>query len=124
MATLWPGTVAEWNWPPRARQPQRFADPGHPAMRDRVNAMVKMREAFRPFAPAALKQATFAFDVAPGTALPYMIAIVDVPGAPGLPSRHNARERSARLQTVSVEDDPDFHALLRAVGKTTRRESY
>ena len=29
---------------------------------------------------------------------------------------------SARLQTVSVEDNPDFHALLRAVGKTTGRE--
>ncbi|HEX3117921.1 MAG TPA: carbamoyltransferase N-terminal domain-containing protein, partial [Candidatus Acidoferrum sp.] len=28
------------------------ADPGHPEMRDRINAMVKMREAFRPFAPA------------------------------------------------------------------------
>jgi carbamoyltransferase len=30
-----------------------LADPGRPEMRDRINAMVKMREAFRPFAPAA-----------------------------------------------------------------------
>jgi carbamoyltransferase len=29
-----------------------LADPGSPAMRDRINAMVKKREAFRPFAPA------------------------------------------------------------------------
>ncbi len=29
-----------------------LADPGNPEMRDRINAMVKMREAFRPFAPA------------------------------------------------------------------------
>ena len=29
-----------------------LADPGRPEMRDRINAMVKMREAFRPFAPA------------------------------------------------------------------------
>ena len=29
-----------------------LADPGHPEMRQRINAMVKMREAFRPFAPA------------------------------------------------------------------------
>ncbi len=29
-----------------------LADPGHPEMRDRINAMVKKREAFRPFAPA------------------------------------------------------------------------
>jgi carbamoyltransferase len=29
---------------------------------------------------------------------------------------------SARLQTVSVNDNPDFHALLEAVGKTTGRQ--
>jgi carbamoyltransferase len=28
-----------------------LADPSHPEMRDRVTAMVKMRESFRPFAP-------------------------------------------------------------------------
>ena len=34
-----------------------LADPGHPEMRDRINAMVKMREAFRPFAPAVSPRA-------------------------------------------------------------------
>jgi len=29
-----------------------LADPGHPEMRNRINSMVKKREAFRPFAPA------------------------------------------------------------------------
>src|SRR5215471_9754851 len=29
-----------------------LADPGRPEMRDRINAMVKLREGFRPFAPA------------------------------------------------------------------------
>ena len=29
---------------------------------------------------------------------------------------------SARVQTVSVDDNPDFHALLEAVGETTGRE--
>ncbi len=43
-----------------------LADPGHPAMRDRINAMVKMREAFRPFAPAcSVEQAHHWFNVAP-----------------------------------------------------------
>src|SRR5580692_10372793 len=56
-----------------------LADPGHPAMRDRINAMVKMREAFRPFAPAcSMEQAHRWFKVAPGTHLPYMITVVDV----------------------------------------------
>src|SRR5207249_4132963 len=35
-----------------------LADPGHHEMRNRINSMVKMREAFRPFAPAVtLRQA-------------------------------------------------------------------
>jgi carbamoyltransferase len=29
---------------------------------------------------------------------------------------------SARLQTVSVNDNPEFHTLLRAVGETTGRQ--
>jgi carbamoyltransferase len=101
-----------------------LADPGHPAMRDRINAMVKMREAFRPFAPAcSQEQAHLWFDVAPGTSLPYMITIVDVrpEHRASLPAITHVNG-SARLQTVSVEDNPDFHALLRAVGKTTGRE--
>ena len=45
-----------------------LADPSHPEMRDRINAMVKMREAFRPFAPAvALEQVHRWFGVPPGT---------------------------------------------------------
>ncbi len=56
-----------------------IADPGRPEMRDRVNAMVKMREAFRPFAPAvSIEEVHEWFDVAPGTELPYMIFTVDV----------------------------------------------
>src|SRR5499425_3801058 len=51
-----------------------LADPGHPEMRDRINAMVKKREAFRPFAPAvSAEQAHTWFDIEPGTELPYMI---------------------------------------------------
>ena len=33
-----------------------LADPGHPEMRNRINAMVKLREAFRPFAPAVTQE--------------------------------------------------------------------
>ncbi len=101
-----------------------LADPGHPEMRDRINAMVKKREAFRPFAPAcSLEEAHRWFEVAPGAEFPYMINIVNV--------RPDLREElpaithvngSARLQTVSAADNPDFHALLLAVGKTTGRQ--
>ncbi len=101
-----------------------LADPGHPEMRDRINAMVKKREAFRPFAPAcAVEEAHRWFEVPPGAEFPYMISIVNV--RPEVRNQLPAITHvngSARLQTVSVNDNPDFHALLVAVGKTTGRQ--
>ena len=101
-----------------------LADPGHPEMRDRINAMVKMREAFRPFAPAvSIEEVDRWFDVAPNTELPFMIMTVNV--------REEFRHQlpaithvngSARVQTVSARDNREFHELLQAVGKTTGRE--
>ncbi len=101
-----------------------IADPGRPEMRDRVNAMVKMREGFRPFAPAvSIEQVHTWFEVTPGTELPYMIVTVDV--------REEFRDElpaithvngSARVQTVSAESNCAFHTLLKAVGTTTGRQ--
>ena len=101
-----------------------LADPRRPEMRDRINAMVKKRESFRPFAPAcSVEEAHLWFDVAPGTELPYMISVVDVrPDVRALLPAITHVNGSARLQTVSESDNPDFHALLLAVGKTTGRE--
>jgi carbamoyltransferase len=101
-----------------------LADPGRPEMRDRINAMVKMREAFRPFAPAVtLEQVHLWFDVAPMMELPYMITTVDVRNEyrAQLPAITHVNG-SARVQTVASKDNPEFHTLLRAVGKTTGRE--
>ena len=101
-----------------------MADPGQPEMRDRINAMVKMREAFRPFAPAVtLEEVHRWFEVAPQTELPYMIMIVNVQQAhrAELPAITHV-DGSARVQTVSAADNPEFHALLREVGKATGRE--
>ena len=48
-----------------------LADPGHPEMRDRINAMVKKREAFRPFAPAcSVEEAHRWFEVAARLSIP------------------------------------------------------
>ena len=101
-----------------------LADPGHPGMRDRINAMVKMREAFRPFAPACtVEEAHRWFNVAPGTQMPYMITVVDVrpEHRASLPAITHVNG-TARLQTVSANDNPDFHRLLKEVGHTTGRE--
>jgi len=101
-----------------------LADPGHPEMRDRINAMVKKREAFRPFAPAvSLEEVDRWFDVAPGSQLPYMITIVDVreQWRAALPAITHVNG-SARVQTVSAQDNAAFHQLLQAVGKKTDRQ--
>ncbi len=98
-----------------------LADPRRPKMRDQINAMVKKREAFRPFAPACtVEEAHRWFEVAPGTQLPYMISIVDVRPEVRvqLPAITHVNG-SARLQTVSRTDNPDFHTLLEAVGEST-----
>jgi carbamoyltransferase len=100
------------------------ADPGHPEMRDRINAMVKMREAFRPFAPAvSLEQVQDWFDVPKGLELPYMIMVADVRPEfrAQLPAITHVNG-SARVQTVSSKDNLEFHTLLKAVGKLTGRE--
>lgn len=101
-----------------------LADPGHPEMRDRINAMVKMREAFRPFAPAvSLEQVQEWFEVPKGLELPYMIMTSDVrpEHRAALPAVTHVNG-SARVQTINKKDNPDFHALVRAVGKVTGRE--
>jgi carbamoyltransferase len=101
-----------------------LADPSRPDMRDRVNALVKMREAFRPFAPAvSLEQVDRWFEIAPTTELPYMTVNVNVrpEHRAGLPAITHV-DGSARVQTVSSRDNAEFHALLRAVGSRSGRE--
>jgi carbamoyltransferase len=101
-----------------------IADPGHPEMRDRINAMVKMREAFRPFAPAvSLEQVQDWFEVPKGFELPYMIMVADVRPQfrAQLPAITHVNG-SARVQTVSPKDNLEFHTLLKEVGKRTGRE--
>jgi carbamoyltransferase len=101
-----------------------LADPGDPRMRDRINAMVKKREGFRPFAPAvSLEQVHQWFDVPAGQEFPYMIATVNVRTQyrVQLPAITHV-DGSARVQTVSARDNSDFHTLLRAVGAVTGRE--
>jgi carbamoyltransferase len=100
------------------------ADPGCPDMRDRINSMVKMREAFRPFAPAvSVEQSHLWFEMERGMELPYMIMTADVRRQfrSELPAITHVNG-SARVQTVRASENPEFHALLRAVGRLTGRE--
>jgi carbamoyltransferase len=96
-----------------------LADARHPEMRDRINAMVKKRESFRPFAPAiSQEQAATIFDIPQDTELPYMVVIVKVREKfrAAFPAITHV-DGTARVQTVSAKDNSDFHTLLGHVGK-------
>lgn len=113
-----------------------LADPRTLQMQARVNASIKFREGFRPFAPAVLEErATEWFDLPCGS--PYMLHVVpvqpakrldDVPPAEGLARLKQARSQvaavthvddSARVQTVSATQSPAFHRLLEAFYQRT-----
>jgi carbamoyltransferase len=91
-----------------------LADARNAAIRDRLNRKVKLREDFRPFAPAAaMEQARhyFALD----RASPYMLFTADVheEHRQTLPAVTHV-DGTARLQTVHRDKDPLLHALLRS----------
>lgn len=94
-----------------------LADPRRPEMRDRINALVKMREAFRPFAPAVLEseyQEHFNLD----HSSPFMLETCDVISPIDLPAITHI-DGSARIQTVNDEANPRFAALLREFYRRT-----
>jgi carbamoyltransferase len=87
-----------------------LADPRGDDMRDRINAMVKMREAFRPFAPAVLEEkAASHFDI--DHASPFMLETCQVRSPFRMPAITHV-DNSARLQTVNPRQNPRFAALL------------
>ncbi|HEY0510452.1 MAG TPA: carbamoyltransferase [Thermoanaerobaculia bacterium] len=87
-----------------------LADARRPDMRDRINAVVKMREAFRPFAPAVLEsKAREHFDLDHPS--PFMLETCQVISPIDLSSITHI-DGSARVQTVTPETSPRFAALL------------
>jgi len=94
-----------------------LADPRRPDMRDRINALVKMRESFRPFAPAVLESdAAEHFDI--DHASPFMLETCQVTSSVDLPAVTHV-DNSARVQTVSRETNPRFAALLEEFKRRT-----
>jgi len=86
-------------------------------MRDRINALVKMREAFRPFAPAVLEEKMSEhFDI--GHPSPYMLETCQVTSELDLPAITHV-DGSARVQTVNRNISPRFHALLTEFDRLT-----
>lgn len=94
-----------------------LADPRVTDMRDRINASVKMREAFRPFAPAVLAEKAsehFRLD----HESPFMLETCQVVSGLDLPAITHV-DGSARVQTVTEESNGRFYRLIRAFEERT-----
>jgi len=96
-----------------------LADPRDPAMKDRINATIKFREDFRPFAPAVLEEKVEEYFVN-GVPSPFMTLTFDV--------RQEKRARiasithvdgTARIQTVGAKTNPRFHRLISEFARIT-----
>jgi carbamoyltransferase len=93
-----------------------LADPRDPETTNIVNKAVKFREAFRPFAPAILEEATEDyFELPTGTRVPFMEKVfpVNVEKRKEIPAVVFI-DGSGRLQTVSKDTNPRFHRLISA----------
>ena len=93
-------------------------------MRDRINSLVKKREAFRPFAPVVTKEAASRFfDITPGEEDTYahmlFVTRVTPPHRKALPAVTHV-DGSARAQTVSKEQNPRLWQLLNEFEKLSR----
>lgn len=96
-----------------------LANPTIPGMKDKVNAEVKHREAFRPFAPSVPSESkTEYFDIMVDT--PFMLKVCDVwpEKRAAIPAVTHV-DGTARLQTVHRESNPLFHSLLTEFGRLT-----
>lgn len=98
-----------------------LADPRHADVKDRVNAAVKYRESFRPFAPAVLAEhVPVWFECPIGTHVPFMERVLRFrpERAAEVPAVVHA-DGTGRLQSVDASTNPRFHALIRSFHEKT-----
>ncbi len=91
-----------------------LADPRDPEMKDRVNAKVKRRESFRPFAPAVLEEeASTYFDMSGLRDSNFMLFAVPVreDKRASIPAVTHV-DGTARLQTVPRDTNPLFWEVI------------
>jgi carbamoyltransferase len=94
-----------------------LADPTIAGMKDKINAEVKHREAYRPFAPSAPVEAKDEFFEIEVEA-PFMLKVCDVrEGKKSVIPAITHVDGSARLQTVRQDTNPRYYQLLNEFGK-------
>lgn len=107
-------------WGPRALGHRSLlADPRREDMRELINAKVKLREPFRPFAPSVLEERVGEYFDWSGPS-PFMLFTVPVLAqAKGLIPAVTHVDGTARIQTVDRGSNPKFRMLLEAFERKT-----
>jgi carbamoyltransferase len=97
-----------------------LANPCNPAMKDILNARIKFREDFRPFAPAVLEEHLSEYFEFSG-ASPYMLFCpkVRLEKKEVIPAITHV-DGTARVQSISKDVNPRFYALVAAFAKHTK----
>jgi carbamoyltransferase len=124
------GKVVGWyqgrfEWGPRALGNRSIlADPRNPAMKDIVNAKIKFREPYRPFAPSAAAECAAKYfqmdNAARQYPARYMLYVMPVK-----PEHHATLpaithvDGTARVQTVFREHNPLYYGLIERFGQAT-----
>jgi len=96
-----------------------LADPRRAEMQDFINARVKLREEFRPFAPSITEAGSRSY-FKENFESPYMILVMDV--IPEWRDRLPAvvhKDGTARVQTVSARLNPPYYRLLKEFERIT-----
>ncbi len=101
-----------------------LANPTDPGMKDKLNAKIKHREQFRPFAPSVLKEAASTYFDFDGRSTdresPFMLLVARVrPDKQHLVPAITHADGTARVQTVGREQNPRYYDLIEAFGKLT-----
>jgi carbamoyltransferase len=124
------GNVCGWfrgrfEWGPRALGSRSIiADPRRAEMKEKLNATIKFREAFRPFAPSVTEERAHEFFDFPNAANwwpgRFMLYV-----APVLPEKRSVlpaithEDGSGRLQTVFKDTNPAYHRMIERFGELT-----
>jgi carbamoyltransferase len=124
------GKVCGWmrgrfEWGPRALGSRSIiADPRRAEMKEIVNAKIKFREAFRPFAPSVLAERCEEFfelpdamDHFPARFMLYVVPVVE-DKRDVIPAITHV-DGSGRLQTVRQETNPAYHRVIEKFGEAT-----
>ncbi len=95
-----------------------LGDPRPAEMKDIINAKIKLREGFRPFAPAVLADRSHEYFELESES-PYMLLVAQVREDHRHIGAVTHLDGSARVQTVTAESNPRFHGLISEFDKIT-----